>query len=214
MTRHIPTSRSLRTSRSRESCSPEPWKRTNAGISDHIPCLLYTSVDATGDANLSRLAGAKLIWGNDGGHPQAATLTFRLSGVAADVDLSPAAVERAVVRAKAEGIRNLTREKGFILRMENSGIVHVPVSYTHLPGVRTYSFIVSIWAITMLTVLKVRCKCWTWHQQPISRSRTIPSAWKNASELQEPLCASRNCLFSTNPQTALIQQEWNKSVIY
>ena len=68
-------------------------------------------VDATGDANLSRLAGAKLIWGNDGGHPQAATLTFRLSGVAADVDLSPAAVERAVVRAKAEGIRNLTREK-------------------------------------------------------------------------------------------------------
>mgnify|MGYP000217105315 CR=1 FL=1 len=50
-------------------------------------------VDATGDANLSRLAGAKLIWGNDGGHPQAATLTFRLSGVAADVDLSPAAVE-------------------------------------------------------------------------------------------------------------------------
>ena len=30
---------------------------------------------------------------------------------------------------------------------------------------------------------------------------------KNASELQEPLCASRNCLFSTNPQTALIQQE-------
>lgn len=66
-------------------------------------------VDATGDANLSRLAGAKLIWGNDGGHPQAATLTFRLSGVAADVDLSPAAVERAVVRAKAEGIRNLTR---------------------------------------------------------------------------------------------------------
>lgn len=43
----------------------------------------------------------------------------------ADVDLSPAAVERAVVRAKAEGIRNLTREKGFILRMENSGIVHV-----------------------------------------------------------------------------------------
>ena len=30
---------------------------------------------------------------------------------------------------------------------------------------------------------------------------------ENASELQEPLCASRNCLFSTNPQTALIQQE-------
>ena len=73
-------------------------------------------MDATGDANLSRLAGAKLIWGTDGGHPQAATLTFRLSGVAADVDLSPAAVERAVVRAKAEGIRNLTREKGFILK--------------------------------------------------------------------------------------------------
>ncbi len=77
-------------------------------------------VDATGDANLSRLAGAKLIWGNDGGHPQAATLTFRLSGVAADVDLSPAAVERAVV---SEGRRDQKsyQRKGFILRMENSG---------------------------------------------------------------------------------------------
>lgn len=82
-------------------------------------------VDASGDANLGRLAGAKIVWGNNGGHPQAATLTFRLSGVAADVDLSPAAVERAVVKAKAAGIRNLTREKGFILRMEKSGIVHV-----------------------------------------------------------------------------------------
>lgn len=82
-------------------------------------------VDASGDANLCRLSGAKLIWGNDGGHPQAATLTFRLSGVPADVDLSPAAVERAVVKAKAAGIRNLTREKGFILRMEKSGIAHV-----------------------------------------------------------------------------------------
>ena len=49
--------------------------------------------------------------GNDGGHPQAATLTFRLSGVAADVDLSPAAVERAVVRAKAEGSEILPEKK-------------------------------------------------------------------------------------------------------
>ena len=56
-------------------------------------------VDATGDANLSRLAGAKLIWGTDGGHPQAATLTFRLSGVAADVDLSAGSGE-------SEGRRN------------------------------------------------------------------------------------------------------------
>lgn len=84
-----------------------------------------TFVDASGDANLARLAGANLVWGGDDGCPQAATMPFRLSGVDTSKDMSPAAVERAVVKAKEAGIPNLTREKGFILKKENSDIVCV-----------------------------------------------------------------------------------------
>ncbi len=84
-----------------------------------------TFVDASGDANLSHLAGAHLVWGGDDGCPQAATMPFRLSGVDTGCDMSPAAVERAVVKAKEAGIPNLTREKGFILKKEGSHIVGV-----------------------------------------------------------------------------------------
>ncbi len=84
-----------------------------------------TFVDASGDANLAHLAGAHLVWGGDDGCPQAATMPFRLSGVDTGCDMTPAAVERAVVKAKEAGIPNLTREKGFILKKEGSNIVGV-----------------------------------------------------------------------------------------
>lgn len=82
-------------------------------------------VDASGDANLSHLSGAHLVWGGDDGYPQAATMPFRLSGVDTSCDMTPAAVEAAVVKAKKAGIKNLTKEKGFILKKENSNIVCV-----------------------------------------------------------------------------------------
>lgn len=82
-------------------------------------------VDATGDANLTSLAGGKTVWGGPDGTVQAATLTFRMAGVDTSADLSPAAVERAVKAAKAAGIPHLTRERGFILSIDGSNIVAV-----------------------------------------------------------------------------------------
>ena len=84
-----------------------------------------TYVDASGDANLARLAGARFTWGGDDGRAQAATLPFRLSGVDTSKDMSPAAVEKAVLAAKNAGIPYLTKEKGFILKKEGSHIVSV-----------------------------------------------------------------------------------------
>lgn len=69
-----------------------------------------TFVDASGDANLSHLAGAHLVWGGDDGCPQAATMPFRLSGVDTGCDMTPAAVERAVVKAK-EAVSRISQEK-------------------------------------------------------------------------------------------------------
>ena len=82
-------------------------------------------VDATGDANLSNLAGAAVRWGDGKNAVQAATIPFRMSGVDTSCDMSPAAVERAILQAKQEGMPYLTKEKGFILKKEGSDIVTV-----------------------------------------------------------------------------------------
>lgn len=82
-------------------------------------------VDTTGDANVVHLAGAETLWGDENGKVQAATLPFRLSGVDTSCDLTPGAVEKAVIRAKKEGIPYLTKEKGFILKREGSDQVAV-----------------------------------------------------------------------------------------
>ncbi len=83
-----------------------------------------TFVDASGDANLTRLAGAKTLWG-DGQTVQAATLPFRLCNVDTTQDMSPNAVEKAILQAKAAKIPFLTREKGFILKQKTSHVVSV-----------------------------------------------------------------------------------------
>lgn len=91
-------------------------------------------VDASGDANLTYLAEGGTLWGDEDGNVQAATLPFRLSGVDTSRDMTPAAVEKAVKQAKADGIPNLTREKGFILKKEGSHIVSVLLPSALLPG--------------------------------------------------------------------------------
>lgn len=82
-------------------------------------------VDATGDANVAHLAKDETVWGDEHGQVQAATMPFRLSGVNTSCDLSPSAVEKAIIKAKEEGIPFLTKEKGFILKKENSNTVVV-----------------------------------------------------------------------------------------
>lgn len=114
------------------TCGGNPVKAV-AGVGEEIlkemESLNPESVDyiisATGDANLAHLSGADTLWGDDEGNVQAATLPFRLSGVDISCDLTPEAVEQAVIKAKKAGIQHLTREKGFILKREGSNQVAV-----------------------------------------------------------------------------------------
>ena len=67
---------------------------------DDEGCFLVEAkafVDTTGDANVVHLAGAPTLWGDENGNVQAATLPFRLSGVDTSCDLTPQAVEKAVI---------------------------------------------------------------------------------------------------------------------
>lgn len=82
-------------------------------------------VDTTGDANLTHLSGARTMWGGEDNSVQAATMPFRMSGVDTSCDMSPAAVEKAILQAKKDGIPHLTKEKGFILKKEGSDIVTI-----------------------------------------------------------------------------------------
>lgn len=75
-------------------------------------------IDASGDANLAFLSGVPTVWGNGRGQTQIATLSVRIDRIDKDADISPAAVEQAILKAKADGMKHLTREKGFILRRD------------------------------------------------------------------------------------------------
>ena len=105
-------------------------------VDDEGPFTVLASsfVDASGDANVVHLAGARTLWGDENGDVQAVTLPFRLSGVDTSKDMSPAAVEKAIVKAKEYGIPNLTREKGFILKKEGSDVVSVLLPTARLKG--------------------------------------------------------------------------------
>lgn len=96
-------------------------------IDDESEFTVYAKafVDATGDANLAHMAGAKTLWGDSNGQVMAATLPFRLCGVDISQDMTPSAVERAVKKGKEAGIPNLTRERGFIQKMTGSQEVMV-----------------------------------------------------------------------------------------
>ena len=82
-------------------------------------------VDATGDANLAHMGGSATLWGDGNGQVMTATLPFRLCGVDTTQDMTPSAVERAVKAGKDAGIPNMTRERGFILKMTGSSEVIV-----------------------------------------------------------------------------------------
>ncbi|MFD1676953.1 FAD-dependent oxidoreductase [Alicyclobacillus fodiniaquatilis] len=80
-------------------------------------------VDASGEADLSALAGAEVRFGDDEGRVQAGTLVMRIGGVAADADLNRNLFTKAVLEAKRDGEPYLTKQKGMVLRLPGSNDV-------------------------------------------------------------------------------------------
>lgn len=93
---------------------------------DHDGRLTMTAnafVDASGEADLTTLAGGTVRLGDDEGQVQAGTLVMRIGGVARDVPLPREVFTEAVTRGKASGIESLSKEKGMILRMSSGDIL-------------------------------------------------------------------------------------------
>jgi hypothetical protein len=78
-------------------------------------------VDASGDADLAALAGARVRYG-DGAGVQNGTLVVRFGGIAPDADTSRTAWADAVRAAKARGAA-LSKEHGLVIRIPGSNDV-------------------------------------------------------------------------------------------
>ncbi len=79
-------------------------------------------VDATGDANLAYLAGAKLRYGDGTGKGQASTRILMLDRVSPDVRFKPAILEEVLTKAKRDGYKNLTKESGIVFRVNDDTV--------------------------------------------------------------------------------------------
>jgi glycine/D-amino acid oxidase-like deaminating enzyme len=78
-------------------------------------------VDASGEADLAQRAGAATRYGDNEGLVQNGTLAMRIGGVPRDADISRAVWAGAVRDAKGRGAKRMTKERGLVARLPNSG---------------------------------------------------------------------------------------------
>ncbi|MBU2703727.1 hypothetical protein Ga0466249_004875 [Sporomusaceae bacterium BoRhaA] len=72
-------------------------------------------VDASGEANLTALAGGKFTIGDELGHMQSGTLMLRIGGIEPGTNVYPDMVAEAVRKGKTAGITSLTKELGTVI---------------------------------------------------------------------------------------------------
>ncbi|MDB5404410.1 MAG: hypothetical protein JWQ55_6428, partial [Rhodopila sp.] len=79
-------------------------------------------VDASGDCDLAFFVGASTRYGNNGA-VNLGTLGTRFGGVAPEADVSAATVTEAIKKAKARGVRPISKDRSVIARLPLSGDV-------------------------------------------------------------------------------------------
>ncbi|WAH39210.1 FAD-dependent oxidoreductase [Alicyclobacillus dauci] len=117
-------------------------------------------VDASGEGDLTSLAGGKVRFGDDEGQVQAATLVMRIGGVPADASLSRQAFADAVHLAKAAGDTVLTKEKGMAVRLPGSGHILAMFADEVVNGLDSAS----------LTKAEMSARNQAWHYLDVFRS--------------------------------------------
>ncbi len=73
-------------------------------------------VDASGDGNLGAFAGAPFTFGDGKGGCYMSTRVMRIDRVDPSVKFTPAALEKVILQAKADGFSHLTKESGIVFR--------------------------------------------------------------------------------------------------
>ncbi|EET89497.1 fumarate reductase/succinate dehydrogenase flavoprotein domain protein [Clostridium carboxidivorans P7] len=96
-------------------------------------------VDASGDANLTAMAGGSYVMGDAYGNFQASTLMIRIGGIPSEVDISPEKIKEAVIKGKKAGIKHLTKEIGDNFQLPFSPDVLLNVADENINGVDALS---------------------------------------------------------------------------
>lgn len=126
---------------------------TVAGMEGRRRIIAEGFVDATGDANLSLVAGVAMREGDMEGKLQAVSAPIRISGLDPQAPFDRAAIKAAIQRYNAAGAHPVTREDGGI--------------YTRIPGTRDMW-----WMIIDLDLRDLSSASFTWAEQ---RAREMAS---------------------------------------
>ena len=84
----------------------------------HFMLSAKSFVDASGNANLVNLAGIETEWGDETGAVQQTSLSFRLDNLPNE-DIMMKDIANAIYLGKQQGIQNLEKEKGMIIKIPN-----------------------------------------------------------------------------------------------
>ncbi|WP_298703654.1 FAD-dependent oxidoreductase [uncultured Veillonella sp.] len=86
-------------------------------------------IDTTGNGNLIQNLGLPIVWGDEYGNTQQASMVFKLSNLPSR-DILNVEIENAIKQAKKDGIKNIFKEKGMIIKHE-----HDTIGYCTIPSV-------------------------------------------------------------------------------
>lgn len=107
-----------------------------ADDADQYDVYAKTFVDATGNGNLTHLAGLKMDWGNEGGNVQQSSLVMTLNNLPKRI-ITLTEIQEAISKAKAAGVEPLDVKKGMIFKREEAtnGMCLIPsTTITSLKG--------------------------------------------------------------------------------
>lgn len=98
-------------------------------IDDEDKCEVYAQsfVDTTGDANMIHMAGLKTMWGNEEFGIQQSSLSCLVEGIPSG-EVKIETLESAIKKGKEEGLENLHKERGMIVKVKGDdyGYLTIP----------------------------------------------------------------------------------------
>ena len=94
---------------------------------DKYEVYAQSFVDTTGDANMIHMAGLKTMWGNEEFGIQQSSLSCLVEGIPSG-EVKIETLESAIKKGKEEGLKNLHKERGMIVKVEGDdyGYLTIP----------------------------------------------------------------------------------------
>lgn len=107
-----------------------------------------TYIDCSGEANLARLSGCEVAWGNKDGEVQQSSLSCLVSGIPT-IEIPMSTLTEAIIKGKEAGIPYLDKEKGMIVKVPSDDYGYLTIPSVSIDGVSSKTV-----SISMMTLRK------------------------------------------------------------